>query len=683
MNSTEQSENRISMVSWLFLSLATFTSGAAALSHELLWTRRLVDLLGATDTVVARVLGMFFLGLAIGGFMASRIRKSTKTTFVYLCQAEVAVMLFSLPAALLPFWTDWIWPAVGPEFLTGLGGTILKLLLAVFVVIPPAIAMGLTLPFFIRVFVKSGTDSARSTTWIYALNTLGGVAGLWLTSSVLIQAVGAQNSMFCAAAMNGLAILFIGLAARKELFETNNSNQRKPKSKKSRDMETNPTTETLESDSEENQAPLPFNLIGWSLASGFFIMSFEVVLLKILALVVPSSFHTTSALLANVIILLAFGSAVVSFGTSLEWVNSLFDTPQFVGKTSQLVANAPKFLGWVLLCSGIAITACPYLLHFWTDELISIRYMESLNDREISSISQFWWLIFGLLVVTGGPTLICLSLVFPTLLTVAVRSESSTKSVGTLLAANGLGGIVGTEVTNGFLVANFGPYLTCSVLAFVFLLAAFLILAFKPADYRRLLFSPAIFAGLFGCLAVGGGFLLNRDLPYISPNASKDYQLIARHFARDGVYLVVVDEKRSKSILSNGQYVLGSSSVALDQKRQLLIPWMLNPTADSVCSMGLATGISATGLDTLKKRLQLLRSNFLRPSSHWHASTSPNRTVHFFEEAGTRLSLKMHAPTLQPRKINSISLWVICIVRTAQVKLVCFQKNIFKTFVAR
>ena len=43
-----------------------FLSGAAALSHQLLWTRRLVDVLGAGQGTFARVVGVFFAALALG-----------------------------------------------------------------------------------------------------------------------------------------------------------------------------------------------------------------------------------------------------------------------------------------------------------------------------------------------------------------------------------------------------------------------------------------------------------------------------------------------------------------------------------------------------------------------------------------------------------------------------------------
>ena len=47
-------------------------SGFAALTHELLWTRRLIDLLGASTESTSRVFGFFFLGLALGLVVASR-----------------------------------------------------------------------------------------------------------------------------------------------------------------------------------------------------------------------------------------------------------------------------------------------------------------------------------------------------------------------------------------------------------------------------------------------------------------------------------------------------------------------------------------------------------------------------------------------------------------------------------
>ena len=51
--------------------MLALVSGFAALTHELLWTRRLVDLLGASTQSTSRVFGFFFLGLAFGSAAAA------------------------------------------------------------------------------------------------------------------------------------------------------------------------------------------------------------------------------------------------------------------------------------------------------------------------------------------------------------------------------------------------------------------------------------------------------------------------------------------------------------------------------------------------------------------------------------------------------------------------------------
>ena len=80
------------------IGLLPFFSGAAALSHELLWTRRLIDLLGATDWVTGRVLGLFFLGLSLGGYLAT-LKVFRRYPAIYrLAIAELLVALLALPA---------------------------------------------------------------------------------------------------------------------------------------------------------------------------------------------------------------------------------------------------------------------------------------------------------------------------------------------------------------------------------------------------------------------------------------------------------------------------------------------------------------------------------------------------------------------------------------------------------
>jgi len=55
-----------------FSIVLAFLSGAAGLAHQILWTRRLVDVLGASADTFSKVVGAFFVGLALGAWFASR-----------------------------------------------------------------------------------------------------------------------------------------------------------------------------------------------------------------------------------------------------------------------------------------------------------------------------------------------------------------------------------------------------------------------------------------------------------------------------------------------------------------------------------------------------------------------------------------------------------------------------------
>ena len=144
----------------VFIALA-FLSGSVALSHELLWTRRLIDLLGATESVTGRVLGLFFLGLALGGWLATRLARDGGNSAVRLGVAEIAIAILSLPAIFLPFWADSLVSTLGTELLVSWQGQLLKGLIAAAVVLPPAIAMGTTMPMFIRVIADLGGTVSR------------------------------------------------------------------------------------------------------------------------------------------------------------------------------------------------------------------------------------------------------------------------------------------------------------------------------------------------------------------------------------------------------------------------------------------------------------------------------------------------------------------------------------------
>ena len=555
------------MLRFSAILLIALGSGAAALSHELLWTRRLIDLMGATSWVTGRVLGVFFLGLALGSWLASRWPASKHDPLRLIAVVELIIAILVLPTAFLPAWTDWIWPAIGPDALASWVGSSIKLLLTMIVVLPPAIAMGMTLPFFVRAATESGGTVANRGIWVYSFNTLGGVLGLWLTTNLFLQRFGVLTTMLLVAGINLLVAVIAFVLHRQKVRQPNRGRHRRTPKKK---QAIKSSRESVAADGELAHETLTL----LAFCSGAIVLAFEVLAIRLIGLVVPSSFQSTSTLLANVILFLA----IASLATYL---------------LVRYVVSARLLLVAALAGATALIATCPLIAYQMTNELVSLRYLASLDGEIIASIGEYWLRVFGLVAVSAGAALVCMGIVFPAILTIRSETDPAGTSVGRLLAVNGLGGLVGSEFCNLVLVPTFGIYLGFAVLAS--LSAVLVLLASRIFRFR---WGYGLLVGLIPFVLCG--FFFNSSLPYLSPKSTKKYEIDEASFGRDGVLLVVTDQQNSRGIIMNNQYLLGSSNAAKVERRQLLLPWLLHPNPRHVCCIGLATGISAGGLESLR-----------------------------------------------------------------------------------
>lgn len=577
------------------LTALAFLSGSIALSHELLWTRRLIDLLGATEWVTGRVLGLFFLGLAAGGWLATRWTNSNGTAARRLAIAELVIALLSIPALFLPLWADWMLQGTGIGQVGLWQNQIVKLACSAAVILPPAIAMGVTMPLFIRAAIDFGGCVAQSGIWIYTLNMMGGVFGLWLTSTQLLGQFGVQGTMLIATCGNVTVALIALWLAR---FATADS---QVPAKRANEPATTP---------DQPMGSIQVYLLAF--LSGLFVLALEVLLLRLLSLVAASSTHTTSAMLANVILFLSIGSASVALLNRFG-----------ISSRTQLMIG---FSGAAAFC-----ILCPPVLYHWTNQLISIRYLAAIDGNTIGSIGEYWRLLFVLVAVTAGGSLLCSGLVFPSILSIHAEGDARGENVGRVLAVNGLGGLIGTELANSVLIASFGIYggfaaLSAALCVLVILLCI---------ATRRKAMTVALLCVMLIVAAIG--FTKYGELRYISPRSKTKYTIENMDFGREGVLLVVRDQKESRSILMNNQYILGSSGVATVERRQLLFPWLLHPEAKTVCSLGLATGISAGGLETLNdppKVIAVELSSMVAATAKTHFRDD-NRA--FFERRGNQI----------------------------------------------
>jgi len=193
-----------------FFLVLLFCSGFASLVYEVVWTRVLLSVFGATVYASGTVLTAFMLGLALGSWLASRW--ADRWTLPPLRQYAVLELAIGLYALAFPF----ILAGVNGAFLAAFGRwggsfftlSLIRFLLALVALVLPATLMGATLPIITRRGVKAlgslGTDLGR----LYGVNTVGAALGTFVTGFFLLELLGIRLTTVLAAGLN--IVIFAG-----------------------------------------------------------------------------------------------------------------------------------------------------------------------------------------------------------------------------------------------------------------------------------------------------------------------------------------------------------------------------------------------------------------------------------------------------------------------------------------
>jgi spermidine synthase len=169
-------------------------SGLTALGAEVVWTRLLSLLLGATVYTFSIILAVFLLGLwagsSAGSFLARRVKQPKLS--LAACQILLAVAIAATAYTLaysLPYWPVDPWLSLSPWFNFDLDVT--RCVRAIF---PATLLWGASFPLALASVAAPGEDPARLTGEVYAANTAGSIVGALAFSLVLIPAVGTRGS---------------------------------------------------------------------------------------------------------------------------------------------------------------------------------------------------------------------------------------------------------------------------------------------------------------------------------------------------------------------------------------------------------------------------------------------------------------------------------------------------------
>jgi spermidine synthase len=189
--------------------IAIAISGATALGAEVVWTRLLSLLLGATVYTFSIILAVFLVGLGIGSWAGAIAGRGARPGVALgVCQlflvGGVAWSAFMI-AQSVPFWP--INPLLSSDPLYTFQ---IDMVRVVWSILPAALLWGASFPLALAAAAGPGEESSNLVARVYAANTAGAILGALAFSLIVVPAIGtqgAEKTLVYLAALGALAVL--------------------------------------------------------------------------------------------------------------------------------------------------------------------------------------------------------------------------------------------------------------------------------------------------------------------------------------------------------------------------------------------------------------------------------------------------------------------------------------------
>ncbi|MGF1562616.1 MAG: fused MFS/spermidine synthase [Geminicoccaceae bacterium] len=263
-----------------------FVSGAAALSYQIIWQRFLGFFAGSDAVATTIIVAGFLFGLGVGSFIGAIVadRLSARRALVLFAASELLIGLCGL--ATKPFLYDVVFIGLAP-LSESLAATLVLVFLSLLL---PTTLMGLSFPLLAKATVRDVEHAASSIGWLLGANTIGAAFGTLVCGFVLIGEFGYLTTISIAVVGNLLVAAFALAIAMRTEDEPVQRFTRWPVAALSRRRE-----------------------YAWALivfASGFVIISLEIVWFRLLGVMQQSSAYAFPLMLAAFLLADALGMLV-------------------------------------------------------------------------------------------------------------------------------------------------------------------------------------------------------------------------------------------------------------------------------------------------------------------------------------------------------------------------------------
>jgi predicted membrane-bound spermidine synthase len=535
-----------------------FLSGLTGLIYESLWSHYLKLFLGHAAYAQTLVLAIFMGGMALGAALASAVSGRLRNLLAAYAIAEVCIGVFAMAFHFLfTGLIDVSFARVIPSLGSPAAVDAYRWAIAVLLLLPPSILLGTTFPLMSSAVIRRfpGREGGNLAT-LYFTNSLGAAAGALVASFVLIGWLGLPGTLQLAGVLNLLIGAVAGALARGS----------------------EPAPIAVPTDSATGRFPVL--LLAASFVTGAASFIYEVSWIRMLSLVLGSTFHAFELMLSAFIAGLALGSLAIR-------------------RHIDRIANPLAAAAWIQVGMGVfAVLTLPvYAQSFeWMGTLVNTLPKDSGGYALFNLASH------GIAFAVMLPATFLAGMTLPLFTHVLLRSGHGEKSIGRIYAANTLGAIVGVLFSIHFALPAMGLKLTLSSGALLDIALGLLLLHFAAARRGDWLMAFCAFAVPVAVvrLVVLDPVILSSGV-YRTGDARP--QVGATLFYRDGKTATISVFWSSQSTLvlsSNGKpdasIEMNPALPAADDELTMVmaaaVPMAMRPDATSIANIGFGSGLT-------------------------------------------------------------------------------------------
>ncbi len=221
---TQPSEPEVDATGWSLstLGFVAMLAGFSSLLYEVAWFRLMALILGASAYAFSVMLFSFLLGIGSGGWLggglADRLyaRGGVKRVLFALAGLQAGIALLTWSAMYLYKELPWLFVVVydtmsASSLLLWAG----KLFLAMLVMVPPAMLMGVAFPLLVRAAAGEQLALGKPVGRLYGWNTVGAILGAGLGGLLFLPWLFVQGTVLLAISMNVLLAVLLYFRAAK------------------------------------------------------------------------------------------------------------------------------------------------------------------------------------------------------------------------------------------------------------------------------------------------------------------------------------------------------------------------------------------------------------------------------------------------------------------------------------